>query len=371
MHSPARLIHRDPEAWETHLDGVARDIYQTAGFHEYARGSGEGEPHLVVVRDGDRGFAWPYLLRRVDEVDGLEGSDATDVTSVYGYPGPLAWGCEPGDPFITGAWDAVLDVWRGQRVVSAFTRFNPVLGNATFLDQLRVPDTALGHPTFEAPAATPTVSIDCTLSDAEAAEGYARVLRQEIAAARRAGLITSHDTGWTDIDEFVRLYRETMERSGAAASYYLDSADVERLRRALGDGIHLLVTRHAGGIAAAGLFTEFGGIVQAHLVGTAYELRSLSPLKLLLDDARHWGHERGDEVLHLGGGRGGENDSLFAFKARFSSRRHAFHTGRWIIDPGGYEALVSARGALTDGPAGIDPAYFPGYRTPVGPVGEG
>lgn len=369
MPSSTELVHGDPVAWETHLDAVPRDIYQTAGFHEYARGSGEGEPHLIVVRDGARGFAWPYLLRRVDDVDGLEGSDATDVTSVYGYPGPLAWGCEPHEPFIAEAWKAVLDVWRGQFVVAAFTRFNPVLGNAALLGQLRIPGSETSLADEGEGGGTPTVSIDCTLSDADATAGYARVLRQEVAAARRVGLVTTHDTGWIAVEAFVRLYRETMERSGAAASYYLDTADVQRLSQALGERIHLLVTRQDQTVAAAGLFTEFGGIVQAHLVGTAFEMRSLSPLKLLLDDARSWAHERGDRVLHLGGGRGGENDSLFAFKARFSPRRHTFHTGRWVVDPGRYGELLSARkdpGAESS----VDPDFFPGYRAPVGPTSD-
>ncbi|MBA3235142.1 MAG: hypothetical protein H0T59_03985, partial [Chloroflexi bacterium] len=218
------LIHSDPLAWETQLRLAPRDIYHTAGFHEYARGSGEGEPYLIVVRNGTRGFAWPYLLRRVDQVEGLAGTDATDVTSVYGYPGPLTWGkTDPG--FIEAAWDAVLEVWRGQQVIAAFTRFNPVLENAALLERLPAPGRVAG-PASAGHAGTPTVSLDCTLSDADAAEGFSRVLRQEIAAARRAGLETSHDTAWTTLDEFVRLYRETMERSGAPAGYYLDAADV-------------------------------------------------------------------------------------------------------------------------------------------------
>jgi len=361
----AELIHADRMAWDTHLSDVPHDIYHTAGFHEYAQGSGQGEPYLIVARRGARGFAWPYLLRRVDQVNGLGGSDAMDVTSVYGYPGPLVWGCEVDDPFIARAWHEVIDTWMGQRVVAAFTRFNPLLGNAALLDQLRVPGEEAVGVDGSGHGGTPTVSIDCTLSDADAAAGYGRVLRQEMAGARRAGLVTSHDTAWAAVDDFVRLYRATMERTSAEAHYYLDVIDVDRLRQALGDRIHLLVTRLHGEVAAAGLFTEFGGIVQAHLVGTAVEMRALSPLKLMLDDARSWAHLRGDTVLHLGGGRGGEKDSLFAFKARFSPRRHAFHTGRWIIDPGRYEALVMARHAATPGLTS-DAGFFPAYRAPAG-----
>src|SRR5262245_35118556 len=85
------LTPSDP-AWDDHLAGARRDIYHLAGYHAYAAGSGEGEPMLIIVGNRERMLAWPYLLRRIDGVEGPAGTDASDVTSVYGYPGPLAWG---------------------------------------------------------------------------------------------------------------------------------------------------------------------------------------------------------------------------------------------------------------------------------------
>ena len=116
-----------------------------------------------------------------------------------------------------------------------------------------------------------------------------------------------------------------------------------RLRDELRGSLHLIITRSGEDIVAAGLFTEYRGIIQALLVGTDDRYRRHSPLKLHLDDVRRWGKARGDLVLHLGGGRGGSEDSLFAFKSRFSRRRHAFHTGRWVLDRVAYQELVAAR----------------------------
>jgi hypothetical protein len=90
----------------------------------------------------------------------------------------------------------------------------------------------------------------------------------------------------------------------------------------------------------------------------------LSPFKILLDDARSWARERGNSVLHLGGGRGGRKDELLMFKGEFSPRRHLFCVGRWVLDKGAYRDLVEAR--LTAAPAGRvpDPTFFPAYRAP-------
>jgi hypothetical protein len=204
----------------------------------------------------------------------------------------------------------------------------------------------------------PTVSIDCRLDDGAARRGYAKVLRQEIDAARRAGLVTAVDEDWSEIETFTRLYGETMERSRAGAEYRLGLSDVRRLRAALGGRLHLLVTRWKEAVAAVCLFTELDGIVQAHLAGTNEDLRHLSPLKVLLDDARSWARNRGDHVLHLGGGR----DSLFAFKARFSPKRHAFHTGRWILEPRLYREFVAARWRSLGACDSTGEGYFPAYR---------
>jgi hypothetical protein len=358
------LLGLSDPAWDDHLAAAKRDIYHLAGYHAYAKGSGEGEPMLVIVGDRRRGVAWPYLLRRIDTIEGLSGTDATDVTSVYGYPGPLAWGCDPGDSFVVEAWTQILEVWREQRAVSAFTRFHPLLGNAALAAHLLPPADRAGMPPAQPLVPSgPTVSIDCRLDDVAARHGYAKVLRQEIAAARRAGLVTEVDEDWSEIETFTRLYGETMERSGASPEYALGIADVRRLREALGARLHLLVTRWEDTVGAACLFTELDGIVQAHLAGTNEHLRHLSPLKVLLDDARSWARDRGDHVLHLGGGRGGKEDSLFAFKTRFSPRRHAFHTGRWILNPRLYRDLVTARWRSHGSCDPTGDGYFPVYRT--------
>jgi GNAT acetyltransferase-like protein len=361
--SRVELLGPSDPAWDDHLSVAKRDIYHLAGYHAYAEGSGDGEPMLIIVGDRGQGLAWPYLLRRVDAVQGLAGTDATDITSVYGYPGPIAWGCKPGDSFIAQAWQEILEVWRQQHVVSAFTRFHPLLGNAATVANLPPPVDRAGMPLPQplVPGG-PTVSIDCRLDDGAARRGYAKVLRQEIDAARRAGLVTEVDEDWSEIETFTRLYGETMQRSGAGAEYMLGPSDVRRLREALGGRLHLLVTRWEDAVGAACLLTELDGIVQAHLAGTNDDLRHLSPLKVLLDDARSWARSRGDHVLHLGGGRAGKEDSLFAFKARFSPSRHAFHTGRWILEPRLYREFVAARRCPPGTCDSTGEGYFPAYR---------
>ena len=365
-----QLLGTGDAAWEEWLSAVPRDVYHTAGYHAFSHGSGEGEPYLIVAGDRRCGLAWPYLLRRVSEVDDLAASNATDVTSVYGYSGPLAWGCAPGDPFLAKAWSEVVAVWRDQGAVSAFTRFHPLLGNASLMSGLRCPPDDKSQPD---PVATigRTVSLDLTVGEEIARAGYSESVRRQIRNYRQAGLTTTHDDNWTDIGAFSHLYHETMTRNDAADYYFFDVADFWRLREALDGKVHLLVTRLGDVVGAAGLFTEYDGIVQEHLVATNHALAHISPYKVLVDDTYAWAKKRGNTVFHLGGGRGAHEDSLFEFKRRFSRRLHPFYTGRWILDRAACRDLVEMRRSAATGGGILDPGYFPRYRAPVVEPGEG
>lgn len=350
-------------AWDALLRSARHDIYHTAGYHAYSTDDTDVEAQMVVAQDGDRGLAWPYLVRSLGTQAGLEGASGADIGAVYGYPGPLAWGCTPGDPFLRHAWAAVLEQWRSLSAVSAYTSFHPLLGNADVVRGM----VAQG-PEDGSVALGPTVSIDCAASDETAMAEYARVLRQEIARSRRAGVTTSEDVDWAALDDFVRLHDMTLDRNGAVERYRVTREGVLSLRHHVAPHLHLLASRLDGEVIAAGLFTTFDGIVGAYLVGTSEAHRRLSPLKVLLDDARRWAHGRGHGVLHLGTGRGGQEDSLFAFKARFSSRRHAFHTGRWVLDAVAYAALTATRhDYLTRRAEQPDRDWFPTYRAPGQP----
>jgi hypothetical protein len=347
-----RLLEAGDAAWDAVFAGHPHDVYHTAGYHRVAEAAGEGTARLVLVGSARRGLAWPSLVRPIPNARVRLGVDATDISSVYGYPGPVAWGCAPGDAFLEDAWDAVVDAWRSERAVSAFTRFHPLLGNAQLLEGIGRRQGVVGAVL----TGGQTISIDCSLSDEAIRAEYAPNLRREIDAARRAGLRTEEDPDWRALDAFARLYAETMARSRASAHYLFTADDVRRLRDALDGHLHLLVTRLFDEVAAAGLFMELNGLVQTHLVGTNVTLLRHSPYKVLVDDARRWARDRGDGVLHLGGGRGGKDDSLFWFKSRFSARRHPFHTGRWILDEASYATLAPAA------PPSIGDGFFPAYR---------
>lgn len=323
--------------WTRRLEPVPHDFYHTAAYHQLSEAAGEGEGFLAVYGSPGRYLAWPYLLRPIEQVPGWR-----DVTSVYGYPGPLLAG-PPEESFLTRAHDALTALWRLQRAVSAFTRFHPLLENHDWA------------PAGGLASGGETISLDLTLGESENWSRYQPSLRNRIHRARRLGLVTAPDPSWSRLEDFVAFYHAAMRRNRAAPYYFFPLDYFQRLRRALGDRIFLMLTRQGDTVTAAAIVVEHRGLVQNHFCVNNEACLPLAPSKVLLDDVRRWAQARGNRVFHLGGGRGSAPDSLFAFKAAFSPRRHPFHTGRWVLDRRLYDELA----------AGWPPGeYFPAYRSP-------
>jgi serine/alanine adding enzyme len=353
--------------WAQWLERVSHDFYHTEAYHLFSERNGEGLAYLIVYGAKDRFVAWPFLLRRIDGGKGLLGDNLMDVAAVYGYTGPLIKGCGPGDPFLDAAWAAFCRTWRKLHVVSVFTCFHPLLENHRWCTRFcREPGSASDDPE-PLHYYGQSVSIDLMLPSEENWRNYSKVLRQEIQSARRRGLVFEIEHSWHRLKDFLQLYHGTMERNHASPRYFFSADYLWQLRSALREHLYLSLVRLDEQVAAAMLVVEYRGVVQAHLAGTDPAFLAVSPLKLLLDEVHLWARKRNNTTFHLGAGRSGQEDALFAFKSRFSPRRHPFVTGRWILDRGAYLRLVEERKkyAAELGKTVLDTNYFPGYRAPL------
>lgn len=372
MCEPLQLIPAANPAWDEYLDRTRHDFHHGAAYHRFLEGQGCGEARLAVVGSPDRFLAWPCLVRTIDSGFASPDTPLLDITSSDGYAGPLAFGCEPGDPFLLRAWQTLVECWRAAGVVSAFSRFHPLLDNHRWVSGLPLSTLDGASDAAAIKLEGHTVSIDLSLSDEQAWSQYRDTHRRHINRGRRLGLVSQTDGAFEYLDAFVRLYNNTMRHNHAADGYFHDLRYMEMLRLSLGPAASLHVTRLGTRVAAAALVSEYRGIVQYIYGGVESELYSVSPLKSLLEHVRQWSRSRGDSVLHLGGGRGAREDSLFYFKAGFSGRRHPFYTGRWILNQELYRRLSEEHRTQGREVRKIfDGNFFPAYRAPfVEPVEE-
>jgi lipid II:glycine glycyltransferase (peptidoglycan interpeptide bridge formation enzyme) len=210
-----------------------------------------------------------------------------------------------------------------------------------------------------------TVAIDLSLSEGEIWKNYERKLRQKLRKCMMFGLLSSIDDEWTYLEDFIRLYRETMWRNNAAPFYFFPEDYFRRLKAALGPHGTMLVTKHGERVVAACILIEYHGLGHLYLSASDDEFTHYSPSKLMTHDSAMWARQRGVKYFHMGGGRGNSNDSLFSFKASFSPQRFSFHTGRWILQPERYQDLTERRRLEANG-RGTGGDYFPAYRKPYG-----
>jgi hypothetical protein len=353
-----RIIGVERQAeWEDVLSrSRTHDFYHSSSYHLLAGERGEGEPSLFVYQDGDRFVALPLLIRQIETMSGLEsaGHGLYDATSVYGYAGPLTSEAELSDEFLDDFRRALRRAFREARIVAVFSRLHPLIAQRPVL-------SGLG----ECPVLGHTVSIDLTLPGDVQFSGYRKNHRYEISRLRRMGATCQDDTELRHLDEFISMYEQTMLRAEAAEHYFFERDYFRSVVRML--GAHLFVCTLEGETICGGLFMLCNGIVEDHLTGTRPEFYRLAPTKLLIDGVRLWAKEQKANVLHLGGGLGSKEDSLFTFKTGFSDRRHDFAVWRWVVDRSAYDHLCSEREAWNrrKGLRCDSGDHFPAYRSPT------
>jgi ribosomal protein S18 acetylase RimI-like enzyme len=334
------LIDVDAPEWEAVLGEAAHDVYQRPAYVALCAAQEHGRPCALHVTDDVRTMLLPLVIRSIP-------GGGFDATSPYGYPGPVGRGTD--DPaFLRVALVAGLQVLRDAQFVSAFVRLHPLLNPS--------PPTGIGTLVEHGE----TVSIDLTLPIERLWAQTRLNHRRDVTRATKLGFAARMDEEWRHLETFERLYRATMARRSATPFYFFGDAYFDGLRDALGEDLHLCVVERDGDVAAAGLFIETDGIVEYHLSGTDDAFRNVQPTKLMMHFVSGWAKDRGNRVLHLGGGVGGSSDSLLQFKIGFSPQRHMFETLRFVIDEQEYRRLVEVRDPQFDPDARS--GYFPLYR---------
>jgi hypothetical protein len=346
-------------AWHEVLrECPAHDFYHLPDYHLLAESRGEGEAVLFARRDEGFTMALPLLTRPAWAIDGLADveSEHVDATSVYGYAGPIASAEELPPAVIARFHEALRRSLLKQRVTTVFSRLHPLLPQASLIEGLG-----------ETIPRGRTVSIDLTQSPKAQRAGYRYSLRRDLRLLGERGVTCVADSTTEGRHTFGAIYREAMTRLRADATYFFDDAYFDQLAHALGDAMQVFLCVLDGRAIAGGVFTAVQGIAQAHLTGCLNDVVKISPQKLLYEAGAQWARERGCRHLHLGGGVGSREDSLFHFKLGFSHTTHLFATWQWVVDAAAADSLTAHRTRWMEEnhlvPAGAD--YFPSYRMPA------
>ena len=310
-----------PAEWDVLLAevGVA-DAYLLRAYVEASCVLDPGEP-VLLEHDG---AVMACIVRQVPN------SDAFDVTTPYGYGGPVG---------SSAGFHEAYEAWCADRgVVSTFTRFHPLYENYR-----------------GAPGSSRVSSTVGWRLQGDLLAGMHGKHRNVVRKAQKAGVAVDVTAAPDDLSAFAALYERTMERQGAAGYYFFPPAYWERLIE-LGGHIVRVDALCEGAVVASALCLRGDRWLHYHLGATDDAARDLGASNLLLYTAAVWGQEQQLEEFHLGGGAGAEEDSLFAFKERFSpGGRRQFWVGKLVHDEDAYRRLSGGAEIDLDG-------FFPAYR---------
>jgi len=334
-------IH-DKLEWNAYVSkAVEYDFYHTWHYHTLDT---VGSP-LLFIYESDEGFIGLPLIKRP-----IPGTSYYDLTSVYGYTGPIsnmAMHCIP-ENVIEAFKKEFIRFLADGKFVSVFSRLTPFCQQTNILARFGgLHNNGL------------TVALDLSIDDDTRRKGYRNSTLPTIKQAWKKGIVVKEAKGPEAVATFASIYLENMQRVGASKMYLFDERHFDKLINTDEYDARILMVCD-GDIAMAGTIVTFtNGVIQAFLIGTRNEYRKYSPSKFLVDEICLLGKSLGMRYYNLGGGVGFKEDSLFTWKAAFSPLHLPYKTWRYIANPAVYNALLEERGI--DKNSDVD--FFPLYRS--------
>ncbi|WP_341215362.1 GNAT family N-acetyltransferase [uncultured Wocania sp.] len=326
--------------WKKALDQVENfDFYHTYDYHHLAK---EDNYKAVLLRytEGDSLICFPLIIREI------EGTDFYDATSVYGYSGPLHKNID--SKFDNSNFrKAINSFFTQEKIISVFSRLNPFINHQDIILN-KIGETAvLGN----------VVNIDLTKPIEEQRTVFSKTTKRYLNKGRKILDLKISDKK-EDLEEFINLYYENMNRVNAAKKYYFSKDYFYKFLNSEDFKTDMLyaIDKETNSIISGAMMIKTNSIIQYHLSGTKNSFLNLSPLRLLIDEMRIQGSKDNYKCFNLGGGLGNNDDELFRFKSSFSKNFKPFKIWRHIVDQAIYNKLVDEKAA------DLNSNFFPLYR---------
>ncbi|MGK0448491.1 MAG: lipid II:glycine glycyltransferase (peptidoglycan interpeptide bridge formation enzyme) [Polaribacter sp.] len=334
-------IVKTKKEWDSFLKKVDDfDFYHTYDYHKLSIKDDE-ECILITYTVNNTVLGLPFIVRQIPN------SNYKDITSVYGYAGPISKNFDHNFDHLKFSEDFDTCL-KSQNIVSVFSRLNPFIN---LQHQVLKGIGTIKH-------VGQVVNIDLLKSLDIQRQNYQRRIKTQINKARRLSKVIKASSK-EEILEFIEIYYENMDRVQARSSYYFKPDYFFKFleSESLLTELYLIRLIESNEIIAGAMFIKTNNVVQYHLSGCKEAYLDIAPIKLLIDEMRIRGTQEGYSSFNLGGGYGAHNDSLLRFKLSFSKELVDFHVWSHVINQKVYDNLTKET-------ATKDPDFFPSYRNP-------
>ncbi len=323
------------------------DIYFEPAYAELYKAE---DSEAVEYRfESNLGVVTNLFLKRKINVDIGDDIQYFDLVTPYGYGGPVIHSVTDGkkEELIASYIQAFQEYTRVNNIVAEFVRFHPIIGNGVDFKEA-----------YNSIYDRKTVGTTLTYEDVIATE-FSKHKRKDIRKIlKNPDIHYEIDEHPTTLDDFIEVYYSTMDRDNADDYYYFGKEYFRKMLEAFPDHITTGKVFLGDRLIAMGVYFRYGKYLHAHLSGTILEYLEYSPAYLLKYALAIYGHEKGYEVIHYGGGssRSPEN-GLYKFKKEFGKNTEFdFYIAKKVWNGEVYEKLCKAKGA------DINSDFFPAYR---------
>lgn len=324
-----------------------KDIYFDKSYGKLYETIEHGKAEIFEYEDENGKITNQFIVREIPIE--LEGKKYYDITTPYGYGGPIIEYCKEKnqDQLLKNYIYEFSNFCKSKNIVSEFVRFHPLLDNAKIFEK-------------EYNAKLIRQTLGTNLKDFEDPIGseFSKSCRKNIRQALNKGITFKITESPKDLKKFIEIYYSTMDRNNAIGYYYFPEEYFKAIQKYFKNNIILVEAIYEGKTIASGLYFIYNKVIHIHLSGTLSEYLYLSPAYILRYAVTLWGKEHGYNLIHHGGGRtNSQEDSLYKFKKQFAKNtQFDFYIGKKIWNEEAYNKLCKIKS--------IDQneEFFPAYR---------
>lgn len=276
-----------------------------------------------------------------------DGVQYFDIITPYGYGGPVIHNATDKEKLISLFMHDFQHYTEQHHIVSEFVRFHPIVGNGVDFKN-----------SYNSIYDRKTVGTNLTYEDVIATE-FSKHKRKEIRRIlKNPDIHYEIDEHPETLDDFIEIYYSTMDRDKADDYYYFGKDYFQNMLAWFPNHITTCKVYLKNVVIAMSVYFRYGKFLHAHLSGTITQYLEFSPAYILKYAIALYGHEKGYEIIHYGGGTSRSLDnSLYRFKKDFGKNTDFdFYIAKKVWDIMVYRKLCESINA------NMKSDFFPAYR---------
>lgn len=330
------------DCWDNYIKRFMKlDIYYTREYTMLFSEIQGGSPQAAYFENKAGRVFYPFIKRKIHLRDGY-----FDIITPYGYGGPILEGEQV---VLNDFYKLFKDYCIENNIISETVGLHPLLKNNEYLKEIMKTDYIRG-----------TAAVDLTLPIEDIRKGYTSTNRRNIRKALKHGVYTSVSNEREDLESFIDLYYETMDRNHASNFYYFDRTYFYKQMQTTTLSKSVLIIAQYNKEIIGGVLLLIGtDFAHYHLGASKKDYLSLRPNNVLFDAMIEYAKSQGASILHLGGGYV-DSDNLYKFKTSFSTNKsYEYFLGKHIINKEKYYEFANMVSINES-----EKNYFPIYRVP-------